>query len=257
MSFKNFMAQAIEDRLFLATANPGYLISVAEQGVKDTAIRMGCREYWRYWPFRVRLAKTYGTQQTTTTITFDEIWTAGEPRIDLEQQKHAYILGITRGNLPSWNMRSNPNMFDRQLLGVNLSANNFDPVTQLTYETYEDLSHGQMQFDIDMAAEKIHVLAPFGIGQIIFDIGLGFDDPNYISPSREEWVCDFCEYYFLDSIITMRSSVVLLVRIICSFSVYSYIVSSHYSLYHIYNINIFSYIIQQPIPKKKKPFRLL
>lgn len=209
MSFKNFMAQAIEDRLFLATANPGYLISVAEQGVKDTAIRMGCREYWRYWPFRVRLAKMYGTQQTTTTITFDEIWTAGEPRIDLEQQKHAYILGITRGNLPSWNMRSNPNMFDRQLLGVNLSANNFDPVTQLTYETYEDLSHGQMQFDIDMAAEKIHVLAPFGIGQIIFDIGLGFDDPNYISPSREEWVCDFCEYYFLDSIITMRSSVVL------------------------------------------------
>ena len=62
---------------------------------------------------------------------------------------------------------------------------------------------------ITEASEKIHVLAPFGIGQIIFDIGLGFDDPNYISPSREEWVCDFCEYYFLDSIITMRSSVVL------------------------------------------------
>ena len=105
---KNFMAEAINDRLFLATANPGYLISVAEQGVKDTAIKMGCREYWRYWPFRVRLAKTYGTQQTTTVINFSEIWASGEPRIDEEQQKHAYILGITRGNLPSWNMRSNP-----------------------------------------------------------------------------------------------------------------------------------------------------
>lgn len=206
---KNFITQAIEDRLFLTTANPGYLISVAEQGVKDTAIRMGCREYWRFWPYRVRLPKTYGTQQTTTVIDFKEIWISGQPKISEEQQKHAYILGVTRGNLPSWNMRSNPNMFDRQLLGVNLSANNFDPVTQLTYETYEDLSHGQMQYDIDMSSEKIHILAPFGLGQIIFDIGIGFDDPNYIPPSREEWICDFCEYHFLDSIITMRTSVVL------------------------------------------------
>lgn len=29
MANKNFMAQAIEDRLSLTTANPGYLISVA------------------------------------------------------------------------------------------------------------------------------------------------------------------------------------------------------------------------------------
>lgn len=203
------MTEAIDDRLALAIATPGFLITVAEQKIKHIAIKTGLREFFRYWPWRFRGSRVYRQSGEEIALTFDEIFANSKPQIPEEQQKHAYFLGVSRINNPSWNQMSNPNMFDRQLLGVQISANNFNPLTQLTYETYEDLSRGQAQLDFNTVDNTIYIMAPFGLGNFILDFAVGFDDVEYVPASREEWLCDLIEYRFLNSIITMRSSVAL------------------------------------------------
>lgn len=209
MPMNFLMKDAIEERLSLAVATPGFLISVAEQQIKNNAIKTGLREYFRYWPWRFRGSRVYKQSGEEIAITFEEIFATSKPRIPEEQQKHAYLLGVSRLNNPSWNQMSNPNMWDRQLLGVQISANNFNPLTQITYETYEDLSRGQAQLDFNTVDDTIYIMAPFGLGNMILDFAVGFDDPQYVPASREEWLCDLIEYRFLQAIITMRSSVSL------------------------------------------------
>ena len=80
---------------------------------------------------------------------------------------------------------------------------------RITYETYEDLSRGQAQLDFNTVNDTIYIMAPFGLGNFILDFAVGFDDVDYVPSSREEWLCDLIEYRFLQSIITMRSSVSL------------------------------------------------
>lgn len=203
------MKKAVSERLELAIATPGFLISVPEQKLRDHAINTGLREYFRYWPWRFRGSRVYKQSGEEIAITFEEVFATSTPKIPAEQQKHAYFLGVSRLNNPSWNQMSNPNMWDRQLLGVQISANNFNPLTQVTYETYEDLSRGQAQLDFNTVNDTIYIMAPFGLGNMILDFAVGFDDLDYVPPSREEWLCDLIEYRFLNSIITMRSSVAL------------------------------------------------
>jgi hypothetical protein len=201
--------EVIENAINLDLANPGFLISEKEQGLKDSAIYMGCLDYYRCWPMKVRMARKYGMDGGQYTIPFDAVFNEGVPRIPKEQQKYAYFLGVMRVNKPSWNQMSNPNNFDRQLLGVSIQPNQYDPLKQITYETYEDLSTGQPQFDIDRTTSTINVMCPFGLGQLIWDFAVGFTNPEYVEMSKVDWLCTFISYRFIESIVQARSGIKL------------------------------------------------
>lgn len=199
----------IEDAITLDLANPGYAISVKEQSLKNAAIRLGTMDYYRCWPMKVRMTTVYSATQTTGTITFDEVFAKGIPAIPEEQLPYAYFLGVMRVNRPSWNQRSNPNMFDRRLIGVQLDAGQMDILKSTLAETYEDLSTGQPQYEINRTNSTINVMHPFGLGQLIWDFGIGFTTPEYCEMAKVDFLCTFISYRFIESIIQARSGVKL------------------------------------------------
>lgn len=201
--------EIIEDAITLDLANPGYTISVKEQSLKDAAIRLGTMDYYRCWPMKVRMTQTYSSTQTTSTITFDEIFAKGIPTIPEEQLPYAHFLGVMRVNRPSWNQRSNPNFFDRRLIGVQLDAGQMDILKSTLAETYEDLSTGQPQYEINRTNSTINVMLPFGLGQLIWDFAIGFSVPDYVEMSKVDFLCTFISYRLIESIIQARSGIKL------------------------------------------------
>ncbi len=199
----------IEDAITLDLANPGYTISVKEQSLKDAAIRLGTMDYYRCWPMKIRMSQVYTTSQTTGTITFDEIFSKGFPQIPEEQLPYAHFLGVLRVNKPSWNQRSNPNYFDRRLIGVQLDAGQMDILKMTLAETYEDLSTGQPQYEINRTNSTINVMFPFGLGQLIWDFAVGFTTPEYCEMAKVDFLCTFISYRLIESIIQARSGVKL------------------------------------------------
>lgn len=196
----------IEDAINLDISNPSYMISVKEQGLKHSAIRLGTTDYYRYWPFRVRTVHRYGMSAENLNIPFEMIMA----KIDDVWKPHAHYLGIMRINRPSWNQLSNPNNFDRYLLGVSLNGNNnYDIMKTLTYETYEHLSTGSPQYEVDMMHSTVKVTVPFGIGQLIIDHAIGFNTPEMVEMTKVDWLCKFISYRFIESIINARSAVQL------------------------------------------------
>lgn len=196
----------IADALNLDISNPGYKISVQEQGLRNAAIRLGTLDYYRYWPFRVRTVHRYGMSAANLSIPFEEVMA----KLDEEWRSHAHYLGIMRINKPSWNQLSNPYNFDRYLLGVSVNGtNNYDIMKTIAYETYEHLSTGAPQYEVDMMHSQIKVTVPFGVGQLIIDHAIGFESPDLVEMTKVDWLCKFISYRFIESVINARSSVVL------------------------------------------------
>lgn len=196
----------IEDALNLDIGNPGFMISAQEQGLKKSAIRLGTTDYYRYWPFRVRTVHRYGMHAENLTIPFEMVMS----KLDEEWKSHAHYLGIMRINKPSWNQLSNPANFDRYLLGVSLDgSNNYDIMKTIAYETYEHLSTGAPQYEVDMMHSLIKVTVPFGVGQLIVDHAIGFDTPEMVEMTKVDWLCKFISCRFIEAVIQARSGVVL------------------------------------------------
>ena len=196
----------INDALNLDISNPGFKISDQEIGLRNAAIRLGTMDYYRYWPFRVRTVHRYGMSAANLTIPFEAVMA----QIDEVWRNHAHYLGIMRINKPSWNQLSNPYNFDRYLLGVSVNgANNYDIMKTIAYETYEHLSTGAPQYEVDMMHSTIKVTVPFGVGQLIIDHAIGFNMPDLVEMTKVDWLCKFISYRFIESIINARSSVVL------------------------------------------------
>ena len=78
------MKNAVDERLELAVATPGFLISVAEQKIRNQAISTGLREYFRYWPWRFRGSRVYKQSGEEIAITFEEIFANSTPKAILD-----------------------------------------------------------------------------------------------------------------------------------------------------------------------------
>lgn len=196
----------IEDALNLDISNPGYNITSVEQGLRNSAIRLGTMDYYRYWPFRVRTVHRYGMGKENLEIPFESIM----QKVDDKWKPYAHYLGVLRMNKPSWNQLSNPMNFDRFLLGVSTNSTyQNDILKTLTYETYEHLSTGAPQYEVDMMNARVKVTVPFGIGQIIIDHAIGFVTPELVEMTKVDWLCKFISYRFIESIINARSAVKL------------------------------------------------
>lgn len=201
--------EVIQDALNLDLANPGYNISIKEESLKNSAIRLGCMDYYRAFPLKVVLASKYSMSGGHLVIPFKRFFDMGNPKIPEEQQKYAHFLGIIRHNVPSWNQMSNPNNFDRQLLGVQVNPSQYDPLKSIAYETYEDWSHGQVSYQINRVNSTVDAIMPFGLGQIIWTAGIGFSSPEYVEMTKVDYLCKFISCRFIESIIQARTGVKL------------------------------------------------
>jgi len=196
----------IRDALMLDIANPGFMISEQEQGLRSAAIHLGTIDYYRYFPFRIRTLHRFGNTQTNLIIPFEFVIS----KLDEEWRPYSYYLGVGRINRPSWNQLSNPNNFDRYLLGVNISNNNqYDIMKTIAYETYEHLSTGNAQYEVDRMHSTINVTCPFGTGQLIIDHHVGFKTPCLVEPSKVDFLCKFISLRFIEAVIQARSAIEL------------------------------------------------
>ena len=207
----------VNSSIELDLGNPGFLISEKEQRIKDSAIKLGLLDYYRYFPYRITIDKTYTIDNgAPMNISVKEILTKGRPKIPLEQQPNFYFLGLMRAHKPSVNTWSNPMNWNNQLLSAatgyfisgTTSSSNYNYLTRIALETAEHLSTGNgPRYDYDRVNGVIHLIPNFGIGQYIFDFGFGSTNMEYIEPSKVNFLCDFISYRLIESIIQARSGV--------------------------------------------------
>ena len=79
----------------------------------------------------------------------------------------------------------------------------------LAYETYEHLSTGNAQYEIDRMHSTINITCPFGIGQLIIDHHVGFTTPALVDPTKVDMLCKFVSYRFIEAVIQSRSGIKL------------------------------------------------
>lgn len=209
--------EVVEAAIALDLGNPGFLISEKEQGIKDAAIRLGLMDYYRYYPYRITIDKTYTIDNgAPMEISVAQILTAGRPQIPTEQQSNFYFLGLMRAHKPSVNTWSNPMNWNNQLLSASTgyyvsgttSSSNYNYLTRIALETAEHLSTGNgPRCDYDRVNGVVHIVPNFGIGQYIFDFGFGSTNMEYIEPSKVNFLCEFISYRLIESIVQARSGI--------------------------------------------------
>lgn len=217
----------IDQALLLDTANLNNDISNKEATLKDAAIKLGCLDYFRYFPMKTVMATSYSTNSGGATvydwaglpatltdngnviIPFDEVFKLATPKVPEDQLEHAYFLGVIKVERPSWNTYSNPSMWDKQLLGVQVNNSNYDIMKTLLSNTLDELSTGQPNYVINRMQNRIEVFLPWGLGLMSWQIGIGFDSPEYVEMTKVDMLCKFISCRFIESLIQARSGVSL------------------------------------------------
>lgn len=215
----------IDNALLLDTANLNNDVSTKENTLKEAAITLGCLDYFRHFPMKTVMATAYSTNSGGTTvydwaglpatltdngnviIPFDSVFELATPKVPKDQIEHAYFLGVIKVEKPSWNTYSNPSMWDRQMLGVQVDNSNFDIMKTLLSNTLDELSTGQPYYTINRMQNRIEVFLPWGLGLMSWQMGIGFDSPEYVEMSKADILCKFISYRFIESLIQARSGI--------------------------------------------------
>lgn len=215
----------VEQALLLDTANLNNDISNKEEKLKTAAIKLGCLDYFRYFPMKTVMATAYSTnsggdkvydwaglpatltENGNVIIPFDEVFSRATPKVPEDQLEHTYFLGVIKAERPSWNTYSNPSMWDRQMLGIQVNNSNFDITKTLLSNTLDELSTGQPNYVINRMQNRIEVFLPWGLGLLSWQMGIGFDSPEYVEMSKADILCKFISYRFIESLIQARSGI--------------------------------------------------
>jgi hypothetical protein len=215
----------VEQALILDTANLNNDISKKEARLKDAAIKLGCLDYFRHFPLKTVMATAYSTNSGGVTIydwsglpasltddgniiiPFEEVFKLATPKVPEDQYEHAYFLGVMKVERPSWNTYSNPSLWDRQMLGVQVNNSNFDIMKTLLSNTLDELSTGQPGYVINRMQNRVEVFLPWGLGLLSWQMGIGFDSPEYVEMSKADILCKFISYRFIESLIQARSGI--------------------------------------------------
>lgn len=219
------ITEIVEQALLLDTANLNNDISKKEELLKKAAIKLGCLDYFRHFPMKTVMATAYSTNSGGTTvydwagipatltddgnviIPFETVFNLATPKVPADQIEHAYFLGVLKVERPSWNTYSNPSMWDRQMLGVQVDNSNFDIMKTLLSNTLDELSTGQPTYTINRMMDRVEVFLPWGLGLMSWQMGIGFDSPEYVEMSKVDILCKFISYRFIESLIQARSGI--------------------------------------------------
>ena len=217
----------IDNAIALDLGNPNYAISEKETLLKESAIMLGCMDYYRTFPMPTLYLTTYNSYGSargafdwagiseisndngSMYINFDTLLTQGKPAVPTEQLPHAHFLGIIRVERPYWSTWSNPSTWQRNFFGIQIDSNNYDISKQLLSNTLDDLSTGQPQYMINTMERRVEILPSWGFGQLTIISGIGFDTPEYVEMSKADFLCKFISYRFIEAIIQARSGVKL------------------------------------------------
>lgn len=225
MAANILIQQIIDDAINLDLANPNLSISTKEQALKESAIRLGTLDYFRSFPMRINMETMYNSgygnastfnwsglsspviENGMMIIPFEKIYTEGSPKVPPEQLDNAYFLGVMRVSRPAWGTYSNPSLWDKQMLGVQMNYQNYDITKTLLSNTLDELSTGQPRYTISRMQNRIEVLQPWGWGILSWDFAIGFTSPEYVEMSKSDWLCKFISLRFIESIIQARDGV--------------------------------------------------
>lgn len=215
----------VEQALALDLANPNFSISQKESLLRDAAISLGTLDYFRTFPMKTVYVTTYNTSgggQTTFNwagltppytdnggmyIPFNDILTKGNPSVPEDQLENAYFLGVFRIERPYWSNYSNPSLWEKQMFGFQVSSTNFDLMSNVLSNTYDEISTGQPVHHINRTQNRVEILAPFGFGQLALYGAIGFTSPEYVEYSKVDYLCKFISLRFIESIIQARDGV--------------------------------------------------
>lgn len=219
----------IDNAISLDLANPNFAISEKESALKESAIMLGCLDYYRTFPMRTIYLTTYDASNNGIAtfdwaglprpkkdngvmyVPFEDVLTLGTPRVPADQLEHAHFLGLLRIERPYWSNYSNPSMWEKSMFGFQVtgSTNNFDYMSTLTSNTLDELSTGQPFYTINTMQNRVEVFVPWGFGQLSLSCCIGFDSPEYVEMSKVDFLCKFISYRFIESIIQARDGVKL------------------------------------------------
>jgi hypothetical protein len=217
----------IENAISLDLGNPNYAISEKEALLKDSAVMLGCMDYYRIFPMPSMYMTTFNTYNGGNTslnwaglapaymengnmyVDFDTLLTQGRPGVPADQLEHAHFLGILRIDRPYWASWSNPACWDRYLLGFQVGSNNYDITKTLLSNTLDVLSTGQPEYMINTMKRRVEILPPWGLGQLSIVSAIGFDTPEYVEMSKADYLCKFISLRFIEAVIQARSGVQL------------------------------------------------
>lgn len=221
------ISKIIDDALLLDLGNPNGTISDKERLIKESAIRLGCLDYYRTFPMRIIYLTTYNSTSSSGSsfnwagltapkqdngsmyIPFEDFYTLGTPKVPKEQIEHAHFLGIMRVERPAWGNWANPSKWSTQMFGFPMTGNtsNFDIEGQLLSNTIDELSTGQPFCTINRMQERVELTIPWGLGQLSLYAGIGFDSPEYVEMSKVDFLLKFISLRFIEAIIQARSGV--------------------------------------------------
>ena len=217
----------LEQALSLDLGNPNGTISNLERNIREQAITLGTLDYYRCFPMKSVYITTYNSSTSGENVVwpgtapmkddngmyidFKDLLTRGQPAIPQEQLENAYVLGLLSVTRPAFSNLQNPSVWSTQMFGFiyGSSSTNVDITSQLVQNSYDELSTGQAEYWIDRTKNRIHLISPFGLGQISIISALGFTTPEYVDMSKFDWLCKFVSYRFIESIITARESLQL------------------------------------------------
>lgn len=217
----------VDQAIALDLANPNLAISEKESLLKEAAISLGTMDYFRTFPMKTTYVTTYNTSgggQSTFNwagiseghkdeagmyIPFEDIFTRGKPNIPADQIDQAYFLGVFRIERPYWSNYSNPNLWEKHMFGFQVSSTNFDLMSNILSNTYDEISTGQPVCNIDRTRNRVYVLSPWGFGLLAINCAIGFYSPEYVEFSKVDYLCKFISLRFIESIIQARDGVKL------------------------------------------------
>lgn len=218
----------IDAALNLDLANPNFAISEKEALLRESAIMLGCLDYYRTFPMRVVYLTTYNSMGNGNTsfnwsgltaakqrdgnmyIPFEDFYTQARPKVPERMLSHVHFLGILRVERPAWGNWANPSMWNTAMFGFPISGQYaYDIMDTLTSNTYDELSTGQPVYTINRMENCVEVLSPWGLGQLSFYAALGFDSPEFVEMSKVDFLCKFISLRFIESIIQARSGIKL------------------------------------------------
>jgi hypothetical protein len=93
------------------------------------------------------------------------------------------------------------------MLGVQVDNSNFDIMKTLLSNTLDELSTGQPNYVINRMMNRVEVFLPWGLGLMSWQMGIGFDSPEYVEMTNVDILCKFISYRFIESLIQARSGI--------------------------------------------------
>lgn len=218
----------VESALLLDLGNPNGTVSTKENMIKENAIRLGCLDYYRTFPLNISMSTAYnsGTPGISTfnwagglvapriiggnaVIPFEDVFSLGVPHVPEAQRQNAYFLGVIRAERPAWSTYSNPSMWDKQLLGIQVNNTQFDIQKTILSNTLDEVSTGQPRYVINRMENRIELQTPWGFGQISWIMAIGFTSVEYVEMTKVDFLCKFISLRFIESIIQAREGVQL------------------------------------------------